>query len=49
MKRGRAKSKGFQTADIAAASDADVVCILVPDDVIPELPITRREDTLQAK
>jgi ketol-acid reductoisomerase len=44
--RERAGSEGFQTADIAAASDADVVCILVPDDVIPELPIARREDSL---
>jgi ketol-acid reductoisomerase len=43
--RARAESEGFQTADIAAASDADVLCILVSDDVIPELPITRREDT----
>src|SRR5439155_16620814 len=29
-----------------AASDADVICLLVPDDVIPALPITPRIDAL---
>ena len=44
--RERAQSDGFQTADVSAASDANVVCLLVPDDVIPRLPVTRRNDSL---
>ena len=28
---------GFETHEIAGANDADVICILVPDDVIPLL------------
>lgn len=39
--REQAEADGFATADVEAASDADVVCILVPDDVIPNLPLTR--------
>ncbi len=33
----RAESDGFETHDVPSANDADVVCILVPDDVIPLL------------
>jgi ketol-acid reductoisomerase len=44
--REHARADGFDTADVAAASAADVVCLLVPDDVIPQLPITRRPDSL---
>jgi ketol-acid reductoisomerase len=44
--REQARADGFDTADVAAASAADVVCLLVPDDVIPQLPITRRPDSL---
>ncbi|MGH0034460.1 MAG: ketol-acid reductoisomerase [Myxococcota bacterium] len=44
--RDQARADGFETADLSAASDADVVCILVPDDVIPSLPLERREDGL---
>jgi ketol-acid reductoisomerase len=39
--REQAGDDGFATSDVAAASDADVVCILVPDDVIPSLPLQR--------
>ena len=39
--REQARADGFDAADVEAASAADVVCILVPDDVIPALPITR--------
>jgi ketol-acid reductoisomerase len=44
--REQARADGFDTADVAAASAADVVCLLVPDDVIPQLPVTRRPDSL---
>jgi ketol-acid reductoisomerase len=37
--REQAESDGFQTNDLAAADDADVVCVLVPDDVVPQLGI----------
>ena len=33
--RERAEDDGFVTHDIDAANDADVVCVLVPDDIIP--------------
>jgi len=36
-----AERDGFEAADIGAASGADVVCVLVPDDVIPKLPLER--------
>jgi ketol-acid reductoisomerase len=39
--RAQAAADGFAVAEIAASSAVDVVCILVPDDVIPSLPITR--------
>jgi ketol-acid reductoisomerase len=35
--REQAEADGFTVEDIAAANDADVVCVLVPDDVIPML------------
>jgi ketol-acid reductoisomerase len=35
--REQAVSDGFEAHDIAAADDADVICVLVPDDVIPLL------------
>jgi len=38
--REQAQSEGFTVGDVAAASDADVICVLVPDDVIPSLPLT---------
>jgi ketol-acid reductoisomerase len=44
--RDQAVADGFAAADIEAASTADVVCILVPDDVIPKLPIRRRDGDL---
>ena len=37
--REQAVAEGFEVADIDAASAADVLCLLVPDDVIPKLPI----------
>src|SRR5262245_66485710 len=44
--REQAETDGFSTHDLEAAGAADVVCVLVPDDVIPSLPITRPDDGL---
>lgn len=44
--RERAADDGFTPADIAAARDADVACVLVPDDAIPELGLVRPADGL---
>ena len=44
--RQAAVRDGFVTRELAEASDADVVCVLVPDDVIAGLPLVRRDDTL---
>ncbi len=42
--RRQAIEEGFDAADLETASDADVLCLLVPDDAIPELPIAPRDD-----
>lgn len=44
--RARAADDGFTPADIADASRAEVACLLVPDDVIPSLDVTRPDDGL---
>jgi len=44
--REQARVDGFEPAALDAASDADVVCVLVPDDIIPSLPLTRPADGL---
>ena len=44
--RERARADGFDTGDVADASDADVACLLVPDDVIPALRLERRDPQL---
>jgi ketol-acid reductoisomerase len=44
--RERANDDGFETTELDAASDFDVLCILIPDDVIPSLPIRPRADAL---
>ncbi len=44
--REQAEQDGFRAGDLSDASDADVVCILVPDDVIPALPLEREGDGL---
>jgi len=38
--REQAAADGFRPGTVEDANDADVVCILVPDDVIPLLPLT---------
>src|SRR3984893_1210618 len=44
--RERAMLDGFTPGDFADANLADVVCVLVPDDVIPSLPLSPRDDAL---
>lgn len=44
--RARARDDGFDPVEPSAASDADVLCLLVPDDAIPELPVRPRPDAL---
>jgi ketol-acid reductoisomerase len=44
--RDQAEAEGFTAHEIEAASECDVICTLIPDDVIPELPITPRPDAL---
>jgi len=44
--RERARAEGFPIGEVRDARDADVVCILVPDDVIPLLDLTRPDHGL---
>jgi ketol-acid reductoisomerase len=44
--RAQAAADGFTPVDLSDAGDADVICVLVPDDVIPQLPIEPRSDAL---
>jgi ketol-acid reductoisomerase len=44
--REAAEADGFSPTDLESAGDADVVCLLVPDDVIPMLPVTPQPDAL---
>ena len=44
--RERARADGFDTGDVAEAADADVACLLVPDDAIPALGLARRDGQL---
>ena len=37
--RELAEADGFEAHDVEAASDGDIICLLVPDDVVPLLPI----------
>jgi ketol-acid reductoisomerase len=43
--REEAIADGFDAADIEGANDADIICILVPDDVIPLLPLSPKADS----
>jgi ketol-acid reductoisomerase len=42
----RAEEDGFEPRDINSAGGADVVCFLVPDDIIPTLTVHPRHDAL---
>ena len=44
--REQAVADGFDAADVDAAGGADVVCVLVPDDAIPGLPLRPGSDAL---
>jgi ketol-acid reductoisomerase len=44
--RAAAEADGFAVEDVEAASAADVICILVPDDAIPTVPLTPKPDAL---
>ncbi len=44
--RRRAEEDGFAVEEIEAAGDADILCVLVPDDAIPGLPLTPSPHTL---
>lgn len=42
--RDSALADGFRARDLGEANGADVICLLVPDDVIPTLPLSPRPD-----
>jgi ketol-acid reductoisomerase len=44
--RDAAGADGFRARDLDGANDADVICVLVPDDVIPALPLRPRADAV---
>ena len=44
--REKAEADGFTTHDLEYASEADILCVLIPDDIIPSLPITPKADAL---
>jgi ketol-acid reductoisomerase len=44
--REQAEADGFAAAEVEAASDADVICILIPDDIIPSVPLAPKPDAL---
>jgi ketol-acid reductoisomerase len=44
--RAQAEADGFAVGDLADADRADIVCVLIPDDAIPSLPLKRRDDAL---
>jgi ketol-acid reductoisomerase len=44
--REQAEAEGFTAHEIETASECDVICTLIPDDIIPELPITPKLDAL---
>src|SRR3954462_15898526 len=43
--REQAEAAGFEANDLEAANDADVLCILVPDDVIALLPLAPKANS----
>ena len=44
--REQAEAEGFRARDVEEASECDVICTLIPDDVIPALPITPKPAAL---
>ena len=43
--RELAEADGFEAHDVAEADRADVICILIPDDVIPTLGLAPKDDS----
>jgi ketol-acid reductoisomerase len=43
--RRQAEADGFAVHDVAGAGECDVICVLVPDDVIPQLGLAPRPDS----
>jgi ketol-acid reductoisomerase len=44
--RDTAEADGFVTTDLVGANHADVICVLVPDDVISILALSPRPDAV---
>ena len=44
--RDAARADGFVTSHVERANDADLICVLVPDDVIPTLRLAPRPDAM---
>src|SRR5262245_57443462 len=44
--REQARADGFDAFEIADANGADVICVLIPDDAIPLLPLSPETPTL---
>ena len=44
--REQARADGFTPVELSAANEADVVCVLIPDDAIPSLGLAPRTDAL---
>ena len=44
--RELAELDGFDTKDLSSAAEADVICVLIPDDVIPTLELSPSPDAL---
>src|SRR4051794_11270055 len=44
--REQAEADGFAAEEVAAASEHDVLCVLIPDDVIPSLGLTPGPEAL---
>ena len=44
--RDAAEADGFATLEVPEANEADVLCLLIPDDVVPMLPLAPRPDAL---
>jgi ketol-acid reductoisomerase len=44
--REQARRDGFAPVDVAAANEADILCVLIPDDVIPSLGLAPRPSAL---
>lgn len=44
--RDGARADGFQPEDVDAADEADVICLLIPDDIIPMVAVRPKPDAL---